>query len=179
MKPVNALSEAAVFVSMCAFSLGCTGAGAEASPTVRAEGDRAPDPAKCKPESQDHEVLKKAQLACHRGVQGDAVHVLITKTWGHVAHLSDSERRELISIYFDPRTTTKTEVAFRAFYSSGEYELRGKSGCIGILESGKVNVKVVGLTREVRYSLRFRLKSPLGWKDECDDAIERTGLVKI
>ena len=122
----------------------------------------------CQPMSSLVDKLEVSQLGCHEGKPGDGVQFIVSSSQSKVSLESDTRQRQLLSIFVKPASILQTSgsIPFTAYYSSGQYELRGKTGCVGVLESGTVRVEPG--ERTLFYSLKFRLVSPLGWKGDCD-----------
>ncbi|MDN5939250.1 MAG: hypothetical protein L0H83_11385, partial [Salinisphaera sp.] len=70
-------------------------------------------------------------------------------------------------------------VRFDAFYSQGLFDLTGKTGCVGVLEDGSVEIEKSSKKTIMNYSLRFRLVSPLGWPEDCKASHRMTGFVEL
>lgn len=140
-----------------------------------------PDVENCRPKSSTDTEVAKSQLSCHQGISGDGRHVLISNTTTRFAVHSDSKERELVSIFFRPygASLKPGPVEFDAYYSQGLFELRGKNGCVGILETGQAEIRNSGKKSVLSYSLEFRLVSPLGWKEDCKEPYRVSGSVDL
>lgn len=140
-----------------------------------------PDAANCRPNSKINGEIAKSQKACHQGISGDGVQVLISNTIMGASMHSDTTEREMTSIFIKPASSVHEvgPTQFEAFYSQGLFDLLGKTGCVGIIEDGSADIKRAKNNTILNYSLRFRLVSPLGWPDDCKVPHEVTGSVKL
>lgn len=140
-----------------------------------------PNSADCRPDSTASTEIAKSQMACHQGVAGDGVQVIISSTVRRATIRSDSTQRELTSIFIQPVGAIHKigPVDFEAFYSRGLFDLTGKTGCVGVLKDGTVLIEKVAKKSVLSYSLRFKLISPLDWPEDCKDVHQITGKVDL
>lgn len=140
-----------------------------------------PDAANCHPKSASDNEIAKSQMACHQGVAGNGVQVLLSNTIRRVSVRSDTTERELTSIFIQPASAVREAgpVRFNAFYSKGLFDLTGKTGCVGILEEGSAAIERSADKTMLNYSLHFRLVSPLGWPEDCKEPHRMTGAVEL
>lgn len=140
-----------------------------------------PNAADCRPDSTTGAGIAKSQMACHQGVSGDGVQVLISSTFRRATVRSDSTERELTSIFIRPAGAVREigPVNFEAFYSRGLFDLTGKTGCVGVLKDGTAVIEKSAKKSVLNYSLRFNLVSPLGWPEDCKELHQITGKVEL
>jgi hypothetical protein len=140
-----------------------------------------PDAASCRPNSKINSEISESQKACHQGISGNGVQVLISNATRAASMHSDTTEREMTSIFIRPASAVHEVGAtkFEAFYSQGLFDLLGKTGCVGVLEGGSVEIKKPSKNTILNYKLRFRLVSPLGWLDDCKVPREITGSVEL
>lgn len=151
------------------------------STVVHVRTDLVPDKQSCHIETESPDELAKSQRGCHVGVPGDGVQILVSGSTRQVSVYSDATKRELLSIYVRPASAVRVPgpVSVDAFYSTGLADLTGKTGCVGVDEKSKARVEQRKGQMFLTYDLWFRLKSPLGWKTECDRSHHVTGMVKL
>lgn len=139
------------------------------------------DPDRCKPGSSDPDILALSQAACHVAVAGPGLQLLDTRTHLRLSLSSDTTRQEKTSLFISPDIpqTFLGPLEFSAFYSRGLAELKGKTGCVGVLESGHAAIEQERGQRSLRYDLTFRLVSPRGWKDDCAPLHHVAGSTRI
>ncbi|MEA5124974.1 hypothetical protein [Xanthomonas floridensis] len=139
------------------------------------------DEMRCKPNSKIHSEIAEAQSACHQAVNGDGIQLIVSKTSRSPSLHSDTVARELTSIFIQPASAVSHvgPVKFEAFYSQGLFDLLGKTGCVGVLESGFVEIKKPSKKFIINYFLRFGLVSPLGWPEDCKESREISGSTEI
>lgn len=139
------------------------------------------DEINCKPTSTDLKVLAGSQAGCHTAIAGTGFQVLDNSVHRRPSMSSDTTRRESTSVFVssDVSSTFTGPLQFNAFYSRGLFDLRGKSGCVGVLESGSAAIEEERGRRTLRYDLNFRLVSPHGWKDDCAAAHHVTGSARL
>lgn len=137
--------------------------------------------ADCHPDSIASAEVAKSQMACHQGVAGDGIQVLISSTFRRVTMRSDSVERELVSIFIQPTGAIREvgPVNFEAFYSRGLFDLTGKTGCVGVFRDGTVVIKKSAKKYILNYNLRFNLVSPLSWPEDCKELHQITGKVEL
>jgi hypothetical protein len=141
-----------------------------------------PDASKCQPSSSNAAEIAKSQSACHQGITGDGLQVLLSTIKRAPSLSSDTTQQALTSIYLYPAGasgSSSTPVEFDAFYSRGLGGLTGKTGCVGILEDGYARIEQSKGERVLNFRLNFRLVSPLGWKQDCREPYFASGIVDL
>lgn len=151
------------------------------SASINVKSGLVPDATNCRPRSIVSAEIAKSQMACHQGVSGDGVQVLLSNTTRRASMRSDTAKRELTSIFIQPAGSAREvgPVRFDAFYSQGLVDLTGKTGCVGVLEDGFARVEKVARKSVLTYSMRFRLVSPLGWQEDCKEPRQISGSVEL
>lgn len=169
----------AALIKISAILAGISCLGGCSSSTIKIMRGFVPDYANCKLTSSTVGDLSAAQSACHRGVSGDGLQVLISTTERKLSIGSDTTQRELTSIFLYPADAAGIagSVRFDAFYSRGSYELTGKTGCVGIFESGDAYIFMDKSKPILNYNLNFTLVSPLGWKQDCHGIYKTSGKI--
>ncbi|CAD1786074.1 MULTISPECIES: hypothetical protein [Xanthomonas] len=139
------------------------------------------DEMRCKPRSKIRSEIAEAQSACHQAVDGDGIQLIVSKASRSPSLHSDTVGREVTSIFIQPASAVSHvgPVKFEAFYSQGLFDLLGKTGCVGVLESGSVEIKKPSKRFIINYFLRFGLVSPLGWSEDCKGSREVSGSEEI
>lgn len=141
-----------------------------------------PNAADCRPDSTVGKEVAKSQMACHQGISGDGVQVLISSAFRQATMRSDSTERELTSIFIRPAGAVREisgPVNFEAFYSRGLFDLTGKTGCVGVLRDGTAVIEKSAKKSVLNYSLRFNLVSPLGWAEDCEELHQISGKIEL
>lgn len=163
------------FLAAIACLAGCNGA------SVNVKNGVISDAENCRPKSAISTEIAKAQMACHQGVAGAGVQVLLSNTIRHPSVRSDTTERELTSIFIQPASAVREAgpISFDAFYSQSLFDLTGKTGCVGILEDGSAEIEKSAKKTILNYSLRFRLVSPLGWAKDCKEPHRIRGAVEL
>lgn len=173
---MNAISRT-LFFGVCVLCSGCS------SSAVAIRDNIVPDIDNCRPKSDKSSDVSKSQAACHQGVSGAGLQVILSSTKRVLSFSSDTTQQELVSIYAYGKNIKKTvgPVKFDAFYSRGMVGLTGKTGCVGILDDGSVEIVAAheNSSPVLAYNLRFRLVSPLGWPGDCDLPYHLRGVVAL
>jgi len=151
------------------------------STSLNVKNDVVPDAVNCRPTSTIAGEIASSQIGCHQGVSGNGVQVLISNTTRVASMHSDATEREMTSIFIQPASSAHEvgPTKFEAFYSKGLFDLTGKSGCVGILEDGSVDIKKSARNTILNYNLQFRLVSPLGWPEDCKTPRKIAGSVDL
>jgi hypothetical protein len=172
---VAAQTKPLLYFAVGFFLVGCN------STSVNVKRGVIPDATSCRPTSAIGTEIAKSQMACHQGVAGDGVQVLLSNTNRRVSVRSDTAEREMTSIFIRPASAISEagHVRFDAFYSQGLFDLRGKTGCVGVLEDGTAEIKKSAKKTILNYSLQFRLVSPLGWPEDCKEPHRIAGAVEL
>jgi hypothetical protein len=151
------------------------------STSVNLRTGEIPNATNCRPTSAIADEIAGSQMACHQGIAGDGVQVLISNANRRASVRSDKAEREMTSIFIRPASAIGEAgpVRFDAFYSQGLFDLRGKTGCVGVLEDGTAEIKKSANTTTLHYKLQFRLVSPLGWPEDCKEPHRIAGAVEL
>lgn len=157
----------------CVSIVGCD------SETVAVKPNTVPDFNKCHVKSDIIDERKMSQLSCHEGVKGNGTQVLFSKVKRSLTFKSDTYRRELTSIFMYPVDATEQSKTpkFDAFYSDGQYELMGKTGCNGIFDGGTISTSKNGEHNQLEYDIRFKLVTASVWPDDCHGTRRTKGKV--
>ncbi|MEA9579780.1 hypothetical protein VC218_12985 [Xanthomonas nasturtii] len=172
---MNMRNKVNLFIIGSACLAGCSSTSLNVRNGVIADADN------CRPSSKLSAEIARSQMACHQGISGDGVQVIIAKTNRLASTNSDTTQREMVSIFIQPAGAVSHlgPVKFNAFYSSGLFDFLGKTGCVGVLEDGSVDIKNSLNNATLTYALKFKLISPLGWLDDCKGYREVAGSTKI
>lgn len=163
-----------VFVASAAL-VGCSSA------STNIKNGVVPNITDCRINSTISSEIAKSQMLCHQGLSGDGVQVLLSRVTRDFSVSSDTTNRELTSIFIQPANAIHKSgpIKFDAYYSRGLFDLTGKAGCVGVLEDGEAEIDGSGEKRKLKYSLRFKLVSPLGWPDDCKEAHSINGSIEL
>lgn len=172
---MTARNKKIICLMALAFLAGCN------STSLNVKNDVVPNVVSCRPTSTIASEIASSQIGCHQGAIGNGVQVLISSTTRTASMHSDATEREMTSIFIQPASAVHEvgPTKFKAFYSKGLFDLTGKSGCVGILEDGSVNISKSARNTTLNYNLQFRLVSPLGWPEDCKAPRKIAGSVDL